>query len=172
MTLRTIVVDGGSGSGKTTLARLLQALWQELAARPVQLVSLDDCYPGWNGLSAGSLMVFRDVLHPLRPGYLRWDWERQRPAQWVPLDPTAPLVVEGCGSLTRSSRRLADLALWVELGADERKRRALARDGAGFEPWWDTWAEQEAAHWAAHQPQRLADLVVPGDMTREDLLAI
>ncbi|GAA1392180.1 cobalt ABC transporter [Luteococcus peritonei] len=160
--LRTVLVDGGSGSGKTTLARRLQPVWSELCGQPVQLVSLDDCYPGWNGLSAGSLMVLRDVLRPRSPGYRRWDWEHDRPGAWVPLDPRLPLVVEGCGALTRSSALLAQLSIWVELDVEERKRRALARDGEGFAPWWETWAEQEAAHWSANRPCELATVVVDG----------
>ena len=50
---RVVAVDGRSGSGKSVLAR---ALAERVAAVrppvpvPVQIVGLDDVYPGWDGL--------------------------------------------------------------------------------------------------------------------------
>lgn len=150
-----VLIDGGAGSGKTTLAEALARRWPE-----AQLVSLDAFYPGWDGLAEASAMVVELVLRPSAPGYRRWDWERARPAQWVALDPSRPVLVEGCGALTPASRALADLALWCELDEAERRRRALARDGASFEAHWDQWEAQEAVHWRLHRPRELADLVV------------
>ena len=49
---RRILIDGRSGSGKTELARSIAAHWPE-----AQLVRLDDLYPGWDGLDAGSAAV-------------------------------------------------------------------------------------------------------------------
>ncbi|MEO8095730.1 MAG: hypothetical protein ABI632_12485, partial [Pseudolysinimonas sp.] len=40
-----VLIDGRSGAGKTTLARELAPLVG------AQLVSLDDVYPGWDGLA-------------------------------------------------------------------------------------------------------------------------
>ena len=155
-----VLIDGGAGSGKTTLARQVVAEWPT-----AQLVSLDDCYPGWDGLAAGSAMVTTDLLRSVGPGYRRWDWQHGRPADRVALDAARPVVVEGCGAITPASRALADLAVWVELDAATRRSRAIARDGEGFAAHWDEWAAQEAVHWRAHHPHQLADLVVA---TRED----
>lgn len=154
---RVVLVDGGSGSGKTTYARALVAR-ERAAGRRVELVSLDDFYPGWSGLAEASRMVVDDVLG--RGGYRRWDWARDRPGEWVALDPAADLVIEGCGALTPASAAYADRTIWLERDAAERKRLALGRDGDAFAPWWDHWATQEAEHWAAHDPRGLADEVV------------
>jgi len=159
-----VLLDGGSGSGKTTLAR---ALRRELAARlgPVQLVSLDDCYPGWHGLALASQWVWQTILAPDEPGHPTWDWRHDEVSGWVPLDPERPIIVEGCGAISIRSAPLASSRLWYEVPADERKRRALGRgDGDGFRPWWDDWAEQEAALWSVNRPWRLADWVVHGDL--------
>lgn len=156
--LRRILVDGGSGAGKTTVARRLQTHWSALCGEPVQLVSLDDCYPGWDGLAEGSRMVVEHILRPVAPGYRRWDWERSEPAGWVALDPALPLIVEGCGALSTASAPLVGLSLWLDLAADQRKQRALGRDGEGYAPWWDRWAAQEAEHWRRNRPWQLATL--------------
>ncbi len=162
-----MLVDGGSGSGKSTLARLLVAQWA--ANRPgeeVSLVRLDDIYPGWDGLEVAALQLIDDLLVPVaagRPGrWRRWDWATGVPAEWHSVDPAAALVVEGSGALGRASRALATLGVWVELDAAERRRRAIARDGALYESNWDRWAEQEVRFAAREHPDRLADVVIDG----------
>jgi gluconate kinase len=148
-----VLVDGGSGAGKTTLATALAPLLD------AQLVSLDDLYPGWDGLAAGSAAVPAGVLRDRDPGWRRWDWYLERAAEWHPVDPRRPIVVEGCGALTRAARDRATLGVWIELDAAERRRRALARDGDVFAPHWDRWARQEAALRVREDPLALADVV-------------
>ncbi|MCW4384233.1 ATP-binding protein [Salinibacterium sp. SYSU T00001] len=150
-----VLIDGRSGSGKTTLARALAA-----AIDKCQLVRLDDFYPGWDGLAAGSAMVVDSVLRADAPGWRSWDWELDRPGTWHPLDPTLPLVIEGCGALSRASRALATFGVWVELDAVTRRARALARDGDAYAPHWERWAAQEEAFLALEDPRSLADLTI------------
>jgi hypothetical protein len=152
-----VLVDGRSGAGKTTLAAALAPL---LSAR---VVSLDVLCPGWGGLEAGSRAVHETVLREHRPGYREWDWQLSAPAAWHALDPVQPLVIEGCGTLTRTNRALASLGVWVERDPVERKSLALARDPETFPPHWDDWAAQEEALIARERSPELADaLVVPG----------
>lgn len=154
-----VLLDGGSGAGKTTLAQQLQARLEDVMAT-VQLVSLDDFYPGWGGLAPASAWVWQQVLHPTRPGYARWDWQNQRPAERVALDPKLPIIVEGCGALSRASAPLASSRLWYQMDADVRRQRALERDGETFRPHWEDWAAQEAEHWRRNRPWELADLII------------
>ena len=128
-----MLIDGRSGAGKTTLARDLAPL---LGA---QLVSLDDVYPGWT----------------------RWDWESGEAAEWHPVDPACPIVVEGCGALSRASRAMATFGIWVDVPAAERRRRALERE-PDFASHWREWAAQERAHAAREHPRTLADVIVEG----------
>jgi len=148
----TILIDGRSGSGKTELATLLAA---RLGA---QVVRLDDVYPGWDGLDAGSAAV-PGILSSGR--WQRWDWATSQPAEWHTIDPGRPLIVEGVGAITRASRPLAEHALWVELDSRTRKQRALARDEY-FAEHWDRWAAQEARLIGREDPRALADAVVDG----------
>lgn len=49
-----VFIDGHSGAGKTTLAREVQDALATRTGVPPQIVSMDELYPGWDGLSAGS----------------------------------------------------------------------------------------------------------------------
>lgn len=149
---RTVLIDGPSGAGKTQFAARLSA---RLASAPggADAVHLDDFYPGWHGLAAGSEMVWRDVLHLDRPGFWRWDWAANRRDEWVALEPTALLVVEGVGALTAASASAARargglVTVWLDGPREERRASALARD-PGYEPWFETWEAQERAHFAS-----------------------
>lgn len=153
-----ILVDGRSGSGKTELARAMVAQKPEL-----QLVRMDDLYPGWGGLEAGSRHVHDYLVAASVRRWQRWDWAAGEPAEWHVLDPSRPVLVEGCGALSRENRALAAYAVWVELDEPTRKARALARDGAAYAPHWDAWAAQEDAFIARENPRELADIVVDGN---------
>ncbi|ALC05482.1 hypothetical protein CDES_05225 [Corynebacterium deserti GIMN1.010] len=141
-----ILIDGQSGAGKTTLAATLS----QITGFPV--VHLDDIYPGWTGLAAASDMVVRDVLHPTHPGYVSWDWENDRPGQWVSLR-GGNMIVEGTGAITEASKSAALalgqlITLRITGPENVRKKRALARDPY-YAPFWEMWAEQEERHFAA-----------------------
>ncbi|MDO5682434.1 MAG: cobalt ABC transporter [Propionibacteriaceae bacterium] len=153
-----VLIDGGSGAGKTTLAVGLQTTLVTLGV-PAQLVSLDQCYPGWSGLKAASDMVADTMLDTVAPGYRRWNWQASEPGEWVELDPHRPLIIEGCGALTPLNAAYASLGIWVHRDPLDRKEAALLRDRGTFEAHWDHWAAQEQRHWAAHRPWNLAGLV-------------
>jgi len=156
---RITLIDGRSGSGKTTYAT-------ELARRTgAQLLSLDDLYPGWDGLEAAEAHVLRHVLRAMDTGepprWRAWNWADARPGAWHELDPQRPLIIEGCGALSPTARALADWGVWVELADDsERRRRAIARDGEVFARNWQRWARQEERHAALHDPFGTADEIV------------
>lgn len=156
------LIDGRSGAGKTSLAARLAA---ESGAR---VLHLDELYPGWDGLAEGS----RAVARALREGaYRRYDWAAGEFAERVELDPRRPLVIEGCGALTRENLAAARewagpgrpvRGVWIECDDALRRERALARDGEMFRPYWERWAAQEAAHYAEHDARALADEVLNG----------
>ncbi len=138
----TVLIDGPSGAGKTTLAATMGR------ALGIRVVHLDEFYPGWGGLAEGARMVAEDVLHPARPGYRRWDWERGAPGAWVDLRAGEDLIIEGVGAVTgasiRAARERGDVTtVRVEAPPGVRKGRALRRD-PGYAEYWDMWAGQEA----------------------------
>jgi uridine kinase len=157
-----VLLDGRSGSGKTTLALSLAAAFPG----GLSLIRLDDIYPGWDGLQAASEHLHDSVLVPLAAGgearWQRWDWATDAAAEWHAVDPSRPLLIEGCGALSRSTRALASFALWVELDSVERQRRAFVRDRDAYRPFWKRWAAQEQVFIDREHPATLADLVIDG----------
>ena len=138
-----LIIDGRSGSGKTSLAREAVAL-ARLAQLDPQVLHVEDLYPGWDGLAAGSRAL------PLALGrreYRRYDWVAGEFGERVEIGPELPLIIEGCGGLTvetiSAAQRFAGSAarvqgLWLECPTPERRARALARDGemyARTRPW-------------------------------------
>ena len=132
-----VTIDGYSGSGKSTLAAALARL-----VNGWQVLHLDDWYPGWDGLEAGA-DIARRIAADLRAGrassYEAWDWENGTTGATIPV-PLAPTIIEGCGAIEAE----ADLVIWIaDPGEDERRSRALARDGQAYAPHWQRWADQD-----------------------------
>ena len=132
-----VTIDGYSGSGKSTLAAALVRL-----VNGWQVLHLDDWYPGWDDLAAGA-DIARRIAADLRAGrassYEAWDWEHGATGATIPV-PLAPTIIEGCGAI----EAVADLAVWIaDPGEDERRHRALARDGQTYAPHWQRWADQD-----------------------------
>ena len=132
-----VTIDGYSGSGKSTLAAALARLVSDW-----QVLHLDDWYPGWDGLAAGA-DIARRIAADLRGGrassYKAWDWENGTTGATTRV-PLAPTIIEGCGAI----EAVADLAVWIaDPGEDERRHRALARDGQTYVPHWQRWADQD-----------------------------
>ena len=113
-----VTIDGYSGSGKSTLAAAIARL-----VNGWQVLHLDDWYPGWDGLEAGA-DIARRIAADLREGRV----------------PLAPTIIEGCGAIEAE----ADLSVWIaDPGEEERRTRALARDGQTYAPHWQRWADQD-----------------------------
>ena len=132
-----VTIDGYSGSGKSTLAAALARL-----VNGWQVLHLDDWYPGWDGLEAGGDIARRiaaDLRGRRASSYEAWDWENGTTGATIRV-PLVPTIIEGCGAIEAE----ADLAIWIaDPGEDERRARALARDGQTYAPHWQRWAEQD-----------------------------
>ena len=163
-----ILIDGPSGAGKSTLADRILGAWPSTswpATRPT-LIRLDDIYPGWNGLAAASAHLTEHVLRPHRAGlpgaWRRYDWGSAAPAEWHPVDPGFPLLIEGCGTLSAANAGLSDVRIWLTADDAERKQRALARDGEAFRSHWDQWQAEWQGFLVREEPARWATIVLNG----------
>ncbi len=167
-TAATVVIDGPSGAGKSTVADYLVANWPTDAhataeSAAVQLVRLDDIYPGWSSLASGAA-VAQGILKARSGGevgsWQRYDWSSSALTTWHDVHPDAPLILEGCGALSEHAVSSADLRLWVTVDEGVRRERALSRGGEDFESHWDEWDVQFAAHTARENPRRFANMIL------------
>lgn len=166
-----VLIDGRAASGKSSLAAALKnQLFKELEQAP-RLVHMDDLYPGWEGLIAGSHYLNQQILQPLKQGktssWQLWDWEKAQRGRsdepgngWREFAGGTPLIVEGCGSLSRVSAELADYRVWIETEQQVRHQRWLDRDGEKFNEFWHIWAAQEDEFYQQEKSMQLADLVI------------
>ncbi|AKE41738.1 AAA family ATPase [Corynebacterium kutscheri] len=160
-----VLIDGASGSGKSTLAKQL--------ARYLQwpIIHLDDFYPGWSGLRAGSEILAHSVLAEKNPGYYQWDWEKDYRGRWIDTD-YEDVIIEGVGCLTEESllaarRKGTVLSVVLRLSVEKRKQRALQRDPS-YAPFWHMWAAQEEKHWSVMPIPDFCIEVETGTITRYD----
>ena len=132
-----VTIDGYSGAGKSTLAAAIARL-----VNGWQVLHLDDWYPGWDGLAEGA-DIARRIAADLREGrassYEAWDWDKGTTGATIRV-PLVPTIIEGCGAIEAE----ADIAIWIaDPGEDERRSRALARDGQTYAPHRRRWADQD-----------------------------
>ena len=157
-----IALDGPSGAGKTTLARGVELALE--ASAPVAVVHMDHLYPGWDGLAQAPELLTTQVLEPLargeRAAYRLWSWVRDEWAGTREVPPCRFLVVEGCGSSVQPAGAYAAVSVFVDADVALRMRRGIERDGEGYRPQWQRWADQERALFTADATRERADLVL------------
>ena len=157
----TFLIDGPSGSGKTTLAAEIEQHWN--SAVKLQVVHMDDLYPGWDGLAEGSaraLAMLTERASGADTHWQRYDWSRGAFAEWHSVDAREPLLLEGCGAIMHESTSLSQVRIWLEADTELRRERALSREGENFAEHWTQWDAQYDNFVALHNPRSLATLEV------------
>lgn len=159
-----IGIDGRSGAGKTSLAEQLSQVLS--VTRDVVTFHLEDIYPGWDGLAQGIEIYNECILASLREQrdayWTAWDWFANSPGGPRLTRCAEIVILEGVGACNWVARQVLDVSVWVELPEQQRRTRALQRDGSSYEQFWDTWAEQESQYLAADPVWESADIIQPG----------
>nr|WP_245192909.1 hypothetical protein [Kocuria sp. JC486] len=159
-----IGIDGRSGAGKTSLAEQLSSVLS--VTRDVVTFHLEDIYPGWDGLAQGIETYNESIMAALREEqdayWAAWDWLANS-SGGPRLTRCAEIVIlEGVGACNAVAREVLDVSVWVELPESQRRARALSRDGASYEQYWDRWAAQEALYLESDPVWEGADIIQPG----------
>lgn len=157
-TTRLVLIDGHSGAGKTTFAEgLSRSVGGELVHTDDLLDGWDDQFTYWKGL-------VRNVFEPLaagRPGgYWRYDWVREKFTEWVPVEPSPILIVEGVGAARAEGRARASLSIFIDVPKCVREARSLARDGEAMQAQLARWRRREDLHFGADATAWCADMVM------------
>lgn len=166
-----VLIDGRAGAGKSHFAKLLaEKLFQSERQLP-KLIHMDDLYPGWEGLRAGSQYLNHNILEPINQGkqahWQIWDWATStrgaagEPSNgWRSYDGGNLVIVEGCGSVSEQSRKFAQLCIWIESDLDSRRARFSDRDQGVFDEYFALWSIQEDDFYSQENSQALCDLVI------------
>ena len=152
----TLVGIGGFGcAGKTTLARSISG---------AQVVATDGF---WDGEGFDLARLRREVLEPLlavRPAsFAVRDWA-SGVVTVTTIEPVGIVVIEGVCALHRTLRDAYALRIWLEVEADVRLARAVARDGESARSMWlETWMPREERYAGIDDPVACAAAVLDGD---------
>ena len=166
-----VLIDGRAGSGKSLFATKLAESYFSENRQAARIVRLDDLYPGWEGLVAGSVYARESIIEPIAAGkeasWQIWDWEKgvrgassEAGNGFREFSGGTALIVEGCGVLSKSSAPMVSLRLWIEADSTKRRLRFSERDQGKFDEYWGVWAAQEEDFYASERSSELADLVI------------
>ena len=95
-------------------------------------------------LNATSALCWRPCGAAEPATWISWDWEKHYDGDARVTLPAEIVIVEGVGAAAAAARPMLDAVIWADSPEDERRARALERDGQTYEPYWDQWAAQEA----------------------------
>jgi uridine kinase len=157
------LIDGRSGVGKSTFASVVERTAHD-AGHPVTLIRAESIYPGWDGLDEAARIIAEQIVEPLRlTGHAAWptyDWATKSVGATATASLGRPVIIEGCGALTRASAAHATYRIWLEGEPTVRQARALARDGETYRPHWQRWARQEERLLKRESSPALADVTI------------
>ena len=162
-------IDGPGGSGKSTLAaQLVEAL------DDIFLVHSDDFYLpsarrderlGEVGPFFDLPRLLRQVIEPGATGsalrYQRYDWTKDKLAEWIDVPRSASIIVEGVYCVSDVLRKFYTYKIWCRADPAVRLARGLKRDGEIARPQWlGVWMPSEDDYAVKQKPELAADLVL------------
>ena len=165
-----VLIDGRAGAGKSLFAKELADAYFKVDHQAARIISMDDLYPGWEGLALGSSYLQTNILRPLAFGktatWQVWNWsENQRGADdevngHREFSGGTALIVEGCGSISRVNAELADITIWIEAESEVRRIRFTQRDSGKFDGYFSLWSAQEDDFYEQEKSLELAELII------------
>ena len=160
--LPIVLIDGRAAAGKSLFANKLAELYFQSEKQAARVISMDDLYPGWEGLASGSIYLLTQILTPLSQGK-RADNKRgaiDAVNGHREFSGGTALIVEGCGSISRLTSEIGDITIWVEADFQIRKKRFNQRDSGKFDGYFSIWSAQEDEFYEKEKSLELAQLII------------
>lgn len=158
--VRLVAIDGPGGAGKSSFAaRLSKALGGAPIVRTDDFASWEDPIARWASLEEHAL---RPLADGQRARYRRYDWDNGEAGEWVEVEPSTIVILEGVSSSRRAVAGQLTLAAWIETPPEKRLARGIDRDGEHMRDRWTEWMIAEDEHFEREQSRRRADVVVNG----------
>ena len=168
--LPIVLIDGRAAAGKSLFANKLAELYFQSEKQAARVISMDDLYPGWEGLASGSIYLLTQILIPLSQGktanWQVWNWADNKRGAIDAVNGHrefsggTALIVEGCGSISRLTSEIADITIWVEADFQIRKKRFNQRDSGKFDGYFSIWSAQEDEFYEKEKSLELAQLII------------
>ena len=158
--VRLVAIDGQGGAGKSTFALRLS---RRAGAAPI--VHTDDFASQEEPLEWWPRLL-EQVIRPLASGgegyFQRYDWVHRRLAEWVVVERSPIVIVEGVSAGRREWSEYLAYTVFVSTSPSRRLQRGLARDGEQMRAQWLSWMAAEDRHFAEDHAMDHAELVVNG----------
>ena len=168
--LPIVLIDGRAAAGKSLFANQLAELYFQSEKQAARVISMDDLYPGWEGLASGSIYLLTQILTPLSQGktanWQVWNWADNKRGAIDAVNGHrefsggTALIVEGCGSISRLTSEIGDITIWVEADFQIRKKRFNQRDSGKFDGYFSIWSAQEDEFYEKEKSLELAQLII------------
>jgi uridine kinase len=171
-----VAIDGGVGAGKSHLAKgIREKLGNVSILRtdhffrpPIDFRVQPDPETAYRRYFPWTRMRDKALLPLLRgeaARYRRYDWETDRPNQWIVVPSNRIILVEGVFSSRPELRAFTDSAIFVDTPREERLRRMRARGHLARDPensWLLPWMAVEDWYVSTVHPTEYAQLTLEG----------
>jgi len=163
-----IAIDGFGGAGKSTLAKDLKSQLQSAAIVEVDDFFLFGVKSDANKSNFDRRRLKEQVLEPLKQGesasYQKSIDESNPLSEYIDVPQVDYVILEGVSSFHPDIAKFIDYRIWLDIPADEAKRRMMNRDknlGKDHgEQFWSHHTDSYQEYKDSHHPEASADLTV------------
>jgi len=127
---------------------------------------MDDLYNGWNSPLNDELYVrmSEQIFNPLQQGvsirYQKFDWHENEFRNWVDVENTDFLIIEGVGAMHPKNLAHSCLNIWLEANQKLLLKRVLGRDGEHIREQMLAWQTMEQEYFKKYKVADKADFAL------------
>jgi uridine kinase len=93
--------------------------------------------------------------------YQKYDWDRDKMAEWYTVLVGGIVIIEGCFSIRKELSQQYDILIWVDSPREFRLERGETRDGnCNRHMWENVWLPTEDGYVEMQEPSQYADIII------------